>query len=201
MSSSNKRIPFDLRASIISEYITSDRSLAELAGMFNVSEGFMEKLSSEEKLVEKRLKFQNKVIDRKVARLATTHVRTLAKVSDVIDTQMNRIMDTQRKDDKKVLEPNRMKEVLTTFALLSKENRLNTDQPTDNSNITIKVEMGGNVPIISENHIINKKPDDVEVESNVIEEQPQMETSAVKEAVEVIVEGQDEDDFVFGSLE
>lgn len=204
MTSTNKEDELfynQLIAEMFHDYSTQDFTYAMLVEKYHISHGTVHNIFKKHSFVKKKFAFQEGLLNESVKNLSSRHAKMLSRLTTIMEKQVERLQLMQRRDKTRILDSSRMKEVLTAFALISKEHRLDNDKPTDNQVMTIKVDMGPGVPLITENHIINAKPTDIEVDVTTHEDQTIIESSAVKEAIEVIVDNQDEDDIVFGSID
>lgn len=182
--------------SMMVDYVVNDFTQTKLREKYNLTQKVMESIFQRHKFREKRLQYQEKVLQKSVDKLATRHSFILSRISNILWHQVERLEKNLRDDPDRLLDSSRMKEVLTAFALLSKEHRLDNGESTDNQTHVIKVEFGSAVPIISDNNMQHEsKPDFVEAEAANV---------PTPEEVKVVVEegaSIDDDDEIFGSLD
>jgi hypothetical protein len=180
------------------DYVTNDFTPKQLSEKYKLTSQAVGTIIEKHKFREKRLQYQEKVLQKSVDKLATRHAFILSRITNILWKQVERLEKNMRDDPDRLLDSNRMKEVLTAFAILSKEHRLDTGQSTENQTHVVKVEFGSSVPIISDNHLQQEmdQPNIVEaqvVDKNLIEEQ----TKDIEEKSADI----SDDDLIFGSLD
>ena len=195
---SNKQLYSEMVKMMMMDFVVNDFSTTDLVEKYNLSIKAVLTIINQHDFKGKRASYHDKLLTKSIDKLATRQATIYSRITGILERQVERIEQLQRKNPEKLIDSNRMKEVLAAFALVAKEYRLDSDKPTDNSNITIKVDMGS-TPVISENHIINAGKPDI-----VVEPQPEK-ISPPEEQVQVVVETAEkpkdkEDDFVFGSL-
>lgn len=180
--------------SMMMDYVVNDMTQKQLCDKYKITPSTMTSIFHQHKFREKKASYQDKVLQKSLDKMATRQSSVLNKLTLILERQVNRLEKQQLEDPTKLISPERMKEILNAFNLISKEYRLDNGKPTDNNVTTIKVDMGS-TPIISENHIVNA--DIVEVEPTPVQNLP------TPEEVKVVVETQNEteDDPIFGSID
>lgn len=198
---SDRKLYADVIKSMMIDYVVNDFTIHKLMEKYNLAQGTVSSITHQHKFKEKRLQYQEKLLNKSLDRLASRQAGIYSKITTILQRQVDRIDSLQKKDPTRIMDSARMKEILTAFTLLSKEYRLDNDKSTDNHNITIKVEMGSDVPVISENHIINKQPETFDM-SPSDEEIPEAELAEIKAVTDKEEPKQEEDlnDIPFGSV-
>lgn len=201
---SDRKLYLDVVKSMMIDYVVNDLTFVKIAEKYNLSAGTVHKIAQQHQFKEKRIQYQDKLLNKSIDKLASRQAGIYSKITTILQRQVDRIDTLQKKDSTRIIDSARMKEILTAFSLLSKEYRLDNDKSTDNQNITIKVEMGSDVPIISENHIINEAPQTFDMTPSN-EEIPEAELkeieSVIKTKEEVKAEPEEEStDIPFGSV-
>jgi hypothetical protein len=190
----DRKIYAEMIKSMMLDFVVNDLTPKQLSEKYNMARGTMDSIIHHHKFREKRVQYHEKVLQKSIDKLADRQSSILNKLTNVLQRQVDRIEKQQKEDPNKLIDPNRMKEILTAFALISKEYRLDNGKATENQVHTVRVEMGS-VPIVSENHLLNNEEDIVEAETVEPKE---------KEEIKVVIETKEEveeDDHFFGSLD
>lgn len=189
-------------SNMLVDFVVHDMTIANMCTKYHLTSGMVYEIIRTFKFREKKVRYHDRVLEKSLKKLSTRQSAVLLKATMILERQVNRIEKEQLRNPDRLIDPNRMKEVLGAFALLSKEYRLDNGQATDNQNISIKVEMGSNVPIVSENHLQPEEPktfdvneEDIQIKDEDVEikkEEPKIEEKEIEDEL---------DNSMFGGLD
>lgn len=188
------KVPAEFVKSMMIDFVVHDMNSTQLMQKYNLTQQLCIAVIREYKFREKRMTYKNKLLDKALDRLAYRQANILNAVTLILEKQVKRLMKQQAHDPDKLIDSNRMKELIATYAIVTKEHRLNNDQATDNTSLSISVTMGSDIPIVTDNHLGT-----YEAEGKPIQEAP-AELNPIdqgkvptKEEIEVIVEASSQD--------
>lgn len=199
MSELDKSSPYmAMVKNMMVDFVVHDMSVQKLMDKYHLTSHTVYEVIRVFKFREKKVRYQDRVLEKSLKKLATRQSTVLLKATMILQRQVDRIEKQQLRNPDKLIDPVRMKEVLAAFALLSKEYRLDNGQATDNQNISIRVEMGSNMPMVSENHLQHEETKTFEV---VEEKKPDLDTFVEASPEDTEVELEDGDNSIFGGLD
>jgi predicted transcriptional regulator len=199
MSELDKSSPYmAMVKNMMVDFVVHDMSVPKLQEKYHLTGHTVYEVIRVFKFREKKVRYQDRVLEKSLKKLATRQSTVLLKATMILQRQVDRIEKQQLRNPDKLIDPVRMKEVLAAFALLSKEYRLDNGQATDNQNISIRVEMGSNMPLVSENHLQHQQDNVIEVKE---EKKPDLDTFVEATPEDIEVELDDGDNSMFGGID
>lgn len=163
------------------DYIVNSRKQSELQSKFNLSKHLVSSIIKEMKLVDKRKRYQEKLLEKSLERCSTYQSKIIVKATEIINGHIQKLSDEQKKENAPKLSSSEIRDVMAILQIVSKENRLDNDQPTEKMVKEVKIQFPeGFIPITQ-----NSKPD-VITEAVVVEEKKITE-AVIEEAVEEII--------------
>lgn len=184
---------------MVVDFVVNDLDSKKLSEKYHIDVFSVKKIIRDHKFEKRKDEYQEKLFSIVLKKTQRRQAATIANVTKIINTQINRILKKQEAEPDYIVSGNQMKDLIAVLAILSKEYRLDHGQSTDNQVHKVVVEMPNNVPIISENHL---KKDVVEVETvkEIIEEvKEEIKTEPKEEKVETKTEPTSNSDF-FGPI-
>lgn len=154
---------------MVVDFIVNEFDSKKLSEKYNIDLYAVKKIIKDHKFEKRKSEYQEKLFAVVLSKTQKRQAATIANVTKIINTQVNRILKKQETEPDYMVSGNQMKDLIAVLAILSKEYRLDHGQSTDNQVHKVVVEMPNNVPIISENHL-NKNVIEVESIKEVVEE-------------------------------
>ena len=136
------------------DYVVHNLSQEKLSEKYQMTNYAVGDIIHTYKFKQKKAKFHDDILKRGLEKLVIRQAYVFQMANVILEKQLRAIRKYQYDNPDKMLDSNRMKEVLAAISILAKEHRLDMGQPTENTNITIKVDIP-DIPIVTENHIIN----------------------------------------------
>jgi hypothetical protein len=171
------------------DYIINEKSVPELSEKYNFSPVLCHEIVIRMQLVKKRDTYRKRVLDKALNRCATYQSKIIGRATEMLSKHIEALSVKQRQQTQQMLSSNEIKDVMGILQIISKEYRLDNNQPTDNVVKQVQV-------LFPDNYAssINKKPDvvtqSVNVTNNNIE---QLAEEEVKKELSGIVETDNEE--------
>lgn len=168
------------------DFIVNEKNKSQIISEYNISEGIYYNIVQRMNLIKKRESYRKKVLSKALDRCSTYQSKIIYKATEILHSHVDKLSQKAKQSEHALLSSAEIRDVMAILQIISKENRLDNDKPTDRTIREVKVELPeGFSSIIKKPEVI------VEAEFKDIQEE-----NNEKEEEEVIVEV---DDDIMGS--
>lgn len=125
----------DVRARVIQniavDYITNDMTRANLQKKYNISATALSALITRAQLVRKRETYAKKLLEKSLDKCITKQSMVIVRATSILEEHVKALKAKQRRQKDKMLSSSEIRDVLAILAVVSKEHRLDNDEPTE----------------------------------------------------------------------
>lgn len=195
IENNGKNFYTDMVKAMLVDYVVNDLSVVQLSEKYHVAIDVAKKIYKSYQFQRRKEEYQNKLYDAVLKKVAKSQTGLIAKITEAITIQVNRILMLQAKDPTYMISNNNMKDLLSSLTIFTKEFR-DTSTATGNSRIVqINVEMPKHIPIVTENKTV---VDITPSEEVILEPIPEPKNETI---TDVLVENNEAPDLFGGFVE
>ncbi len=159
----------ELVKSMLVDYVVNDLSVQQLSDKYHITIEIARKIYKGYSFQKRKEDYQNKLYDAVLKKVAKSQTGLIAKITEAITIQVNRILLLQAKDPTYMISNNNMKDLLSSLTIFTREFKDSTNPANDKRVVNINVEMPNYIPIVTDNNktivdINNEEPINVEPE-------------------------------------
>lgn len=181
----NDEINSDILKEIAVDFIVHEMKQADICKKHNISSRALRHIVDAGKFVKKREAYKKKVLDKALEKCSNQQANIIYKATSLLDKHVNDLYNASCRQKKRELTSAEVRDILGILAVVSKEHRLDNDEPTEKIVKKVQVEFPAGFQPITQRR-------DVIVEAEVV--QPKEVEEPKEEEIKVEV-----DDDIIGS--
>ncbi|MCH9665833.1 MAG: hypothetical protein K0U41_08320 [Gammaproteobacteria bacterium] len=140
--SKNNKLTTEMIQKIVVEYVTTDKKKETIAKKFNVSESTITVIVKRMELNKRKEAYNNEVLEKAIRKCSTRQSRVIYSAVGIIDKHVQRLARLQTENPNLILSSAEIRDVMAILQIISKEHRLDTNQPTDSTVSKVQVMFG-----------------------------------------------------------
>ena len=159
MSRTPKKTTSDLNAELIQEicvdFIVNEKTRIELENKYHVSAAALKEIIERFELVERRDEYQNQVLDKALTRCSKYQSEIIYKATEILHNHVVQVSELQKSQKYNILSSSEIRDIMAILSIISKENRLDNEHPTERTVGTVEVEFAGGYQGVQVRDVVN----------------------------------------------
>jgi hypothetical protein len=163
------------------DFIVNDKTKSDIQRDYNLSRHLVSTIVKEMNLLEKRERYKERVLEKSLEKCSSYQSKIIYKATEILNNHIEKLSNKMKEPNAPLLSSSEVRDVMSILQIVSKENRLDNEQPTDRTIKEVKVQFPeGFRPITSKREVI--------VDADYKDVKKQEETKEVEESIEVEID-------------